>query len=258
MSIHARFWCFLLSVCSCFCQPAAAAQTPVRVAAASNLKFVLDELVRLYRVEHPEITIQMTYGASGKLATQIQQGAPFDLFLSADKRHANELWKRGLCIAAPQVFARGRLVLWSRNEDVSKLQLSDLRAPRFARIAIANPRHAPYGQVARQAMKNSGVWNELEGRLVFGENVAQATQFVRSRNAQVGIIALSLVIHPELASEGGHALVPESLHQPLEQVWVVMKASTQSSIAEQFAHFLQAPSSQGLLQEFGFSVPILN
>tara|TARA_R110000787_G_scaffold123580_9_gene234655 strand:- start:1926 stop:2702 length:777 start_codon:yes stop_codon:yes gene_type:complete len=258
MSIHARLWCLLFSICLLFCTPASAAEVPLRVAAASSLKFVLDELVRLYGKEHPEVALQMTYGASGKLATQIRQGAPFDLFLSADKLRADDLWKQGLCISAPRVFARGRLVLWSRHEDVSKLQLADLRAPRFSRIAIANPRHAPYGQAARQAMKQSGVWSELEDRLVFGENIAQATQFVRSGNAQVGITALSLAVHPELASEGGYALVPESMHQSLEQVWVVMKASSQPSVADQFARFLQTPAAQTLLEKSGFSVPVSN
>jgi molybdate transport system substrate-binding protein len=226
----------------------------VAVAAAADLRFALDEIVRLFRADHPAVEVSVSYGSSGKFLTQIQNGAPYDLYLSADSTYPREIDKAGLAAAPPVTYAVGRIVLWSAGRDASKLTLDDLAAPAIGKVAIANTQHAPYGRRAEEALRARGVWTTVAAKAVFGENISQTAQFVETGNADVGIIALSLAMHPSLAERGGYALIPDNLHQPLEQSLVVLRRGDREAVRE-FAGFIMKPAAQGVLRRYGFQPP---
>ena len=233
--------------------PKASAGDSITIAAASDLKFAMDELVATYQHAHPADAIHVIYGSSGKFSTQIQQGAPFDLFFSADISYPQALAKAGLTAGESKAYAIGRIVLWSSSTDASKLSIVDLADARFDRIAIANPEHAPYGKRAVQALHASGVWEQVKDRLVYGENIAQTAQFVQTGNAKVGIIALSLALNPAFASKGGYAVIPDTLYQPLVQGYVIIRRAAGNPLASRFAHFVDSAAAKKILQHYGFA-----
>lgn len=226
----------------------------ITVAAAADLKFALEEVVALFVKSHPGDRVETLYGSSGKFHTQIQQGAPYDLYFSADIAYPRALAAAGLAASAVKPYAVGRLVLWSPSLDARKLQLADLAAPRFGRIAIANPRHAPYGKRAEEALRAAGVWEQVQDRLVFGENIAQAAQFVQTGNAQIGLLALSLVLNRELVERGGYALIPETLHRPLEQGYIVTRRAAGNPLAARFAQYIDSPTARTVMAKYGFEL----
>ncbi len=225
------------------------------IAAAADLKFAMDEIVSGFKQEHPTDTIIVTYGSSGKFFTQIQQGAPFDIFFSADISFPKELASSGFAASAVQPYAIGRIVLWSSEMDASKMTLASLTNPGISRIAIANPQHAPYGKRAEEALRASGLWDKLQPELVFGENIAQTAQYVQSGNAQIGIIALSLALNPELSKRGGYYLIPEKLHQPLEQGFIITKSGSDKPLAKTFATYMNAKKVRSIMSRYGFVLP---
>lgn len=231
----------------------AAATGLITIAAAADLKFAMDDIVTAFKQTHPTDTVQVVYGSSGQFYTQIRQGAPFDLYFAADIAYPQALAKAGLAASVPTRYATGRIVLWSATVDASKLSLQDLVKPAFDRIAIANPDHAPYGKRAVQALHASGVWDRVEHKLVYGENIAQTAQFVQTGNARIGIIALSLAMNPAFASHGGYALIPARLHEPLEQGFVITRRAAGNPLALAFAHFIDSPPAQAILQRYGFA-----
>lgn len=227
----------------------------ITVAAAADLKFAMHDIVTAFKAANPGDEIEVIYGSSGKFKTQIQQGAPFDLFMSADIAFARELARAGFAATEAKAYALGRIVLWSSSQDASKMTLANLTDSKITRISIANPKHAPYGKRAEEALRASGLWEKVEHKLVYGENVAHAAQFVQSGNAQVGIIALALALSPELASKGAYAAVPDKLHTPLEQGVIVTKRAQGSLLARRFADYLSTPAAHALLVRYGFVVP---
>lgn len=229
----------------------------ITIAAAADLKFAMDELVADFRASHPEDRIEVAYGSSGKFHTQIQQGAPFDLYFSADIAFPRELVALGLAASEVRLYAIGRIVIWSALEDASRLTLADLAEPRFRRIAIANPEHAPYGKRAVEALQATGIWEAVQPRLVLGENIAQTAQFVQTGNAQVGIIALSLALNPELSSRGAHALIPDNLHEPLEQGFIITRRAQGNTLARAFAAYIESPPARAIMTRYGFVLPEL-
>jgi molybdate transport system substrate-binding protein len=236
-----------------FCLPA---QT-VRVAAASDLQFAMPELAARYEKEDGA-KIELSFGSSGNFFAQIQNGAPFALFFSADRSYAEKLIAAGQ--ADPKslyVYALGRLVLWAPSDANLKLTekgLSALTDPRVQKIAIANPQHAPYGRAAVAALKNAGLYERLKPKLVFGENISQAAQFAQSGNAQVGVIALSLALS-ETMKNGERWIVPADLHPPLEQAAVLLSAGRNKSPAEGFLEFVKSESGRAVLARYGFTAP---
>ena len=249
--IVARLLCaFVLAVLSSTLH----ADQRLAIAAASDLKFALDEVVEKFRTEQPGAVVDVSYGSSGNFKTQILQGAPFDLYFSADIAYVHELAQAGL-VGQVQPHATGRIVLWSARSDASTLRLADLRRPEFSRIAIANPRHAPYGLRAQQALQSAGLWAELEPRIVYGENVAQAAQFVESGNAPVGIIALALALNPTLAELGGYCLIPADLHEPLLQGYAITRHGADNALAHAFAAHVETPAARAILVRYGFALP---
>ncbi|MEI7816934.1 MAG: molybdate ABC transporter substrate-binding protein [Desulfuromonadales bacterium] len=227
----------------------------ITVAAAADLKFAMDEIVTGFNKSHPGDEVQVVYGSSGKFHTQIQQGAPYDLFFSADISYPLELAKQGLAASDVKPYAVGRIVIWSNSLDASIMTMKSLTDPKITRIAIANPKHAPYGKRAEEALKASGMLDKVQSKLVFGENIAHTTQFVQTGNAQVGIIALSLAVNPELARKGGYYLIPENLHKPLEQGYVVTRLGGNKPLAKLFAVYIASKQSRGVMAKYGFVLP---
>lgn len=227
----------------------------ITVAAAADLKYALEEILVEFRRANPGEEIETSYGSSGKFHTQIRQGAPFDLFLSADIDYPRQLAKEGLAAAPAIPYAVGRIALWSIARDARRMTLADLADPGIRKIAIANPKHAPYGKRAEEALRAAGVWSQVESRLVMGENIAQVAQFVQSGNADAGIIALSLALHQELAARGSHALIPEGLHQPLEQGFIITRRAAANPLAQRFADFMGSPAARRILVRWGFALP---
>jgi molybdate transport system substrate-binding protein len=238
-----------------FAMQGAHAGEKITIAAAADLKFALDEIVGLFNRTHPTDRVETVYGSSGKFHTQIRQGAPFDLYFSADIAYPRKLEEQGFAASEVQPYALGRIVLWSPSRDASKMTLADLADSSMRKIAIANPKHAPYGKRAEEALKAAGVWEKVEARLVYGENIAQAAQFVQSGNAQIGIIALSLALSPELAKQGGYALISDRLHQPLEQGFIVTRRAADNPLAQAFARFMVGKEARAVMSRYGFVLP---
>ena len=246
--------------------PAAAADAPtpprtrtLRIAAAADLKFALDELLKDFRVKHPDARIDVTYGSSGNFLAQLSQGAPFDVFLSADMSYPRKLVEQGL-VEENGVFAYavGYLALWVRRDSplpVEKLGMKALLEPAAKHIAIANPQHAPYGRAAEAALKSQGLHAALEGKLVLGENVAQAAQFAQSGAAEVGIIALSLALAPAMKEQGRYWKVPSSAYPRMEQGGALLKKAEDPELARQFRDALLDARSRPLLERYGFTPP---
>ncbi|MBV8815998.1 MAG: molybdate ABC transporter substrate-binding protein [Verrucomicrobia bacterium] len=227
----------------------------VTIAAAADLKFAMDEIVSAFKSTNPGADVGVVYGSSGNFYTQLKQGAPYDLFFSADIAYPRDLVNSGLAASEVKPYAFGRIVLWSASLDASRMTLESLTDPKITRIAIANPKHAPYGQRAEEALRSAGLWEKIEPKLVYGENIAQTAQFVQTGNAQVGIIALSLAVSPELASKGGYWLVPENLHQPLEQGYVITKRAENNALARRFADYIAGKDARAIMIKYGFVLP---
>ena len=227
----------------------------ITIAAAADLKFAMDEIVTGFNKSYSGHQVEIIYGSSGKFFTQIQQGAPYDLYFSADINYPHELARKGFTSSDVTSYAVGRVVIWSNSMDASKMTLARLTDSNIIKIAIANPKHAPYGKRAEEALKASGMWDKVQSKLVFGENIAHTAQFVQTGNAQVGIIALSLVLSPELAKKGSYYLIPDTLHQPLEQGYVITKSGAGKSLAKKFANYMRAKEGRNIMTRYGFVLP---
>jgi molybdate transport system substrate-binding protein len=227
----------------------------ITIAAAADLKFAMDEIVVKFKRENPGNDVEVIYGSSGKFHTQIQQGAPYDLYFSADISFPRELVKNGFATSEVAPYALGRIVLWSATMNANQMTLESLTDVSIKHIAIANPKHAPYGKRAEEALRASGLWDKLEPKLVYGENIAHAAQFVQTGNAQVGIIALSLAVNPELANQGGYWLIPDTLHAPLEQGFVITKRAEKNTLARKFADYMRSSATRSIMSKYGFVIP---
>lgn len=226
----------------------------VRVAAAADLKFALDEVIAQFRERNPGVRVEPAYGSSGNMHAQLRQRAPYDVYLSADMAYARDLVSRGIG-ARDDLFAyaRGRLVVWVPMDSPLPIERVGVRALSGAqRIAIANPRHAPYGRAAEAAMRRAGVWATVARRLVLAENVAQAAQFVESGAADAGIIAKSLVLATALRSSGRYRDIPEDMHPAIEQGGLILPWAASRDAAVRFTHFLTSVEGRKILTGFGF------
>ena len=235
--------------------PALAADK-LTIAAAADLKYCFDEIVADFKKTHAGADIDVTYGSSGNFKTQIEQGAPFDLYFSADIEFPRELVRAGFASSDVERYAIGRIVLWSPTLDATKLRLGDLARSEITKVAIANPQHAPYGKRAEEALRASGVWEKVEPKLVFGENIAQTAQFVQSGNAQVGILAFSLVLSPEMAGKGTYSLIPDNLHKPIEQGFIITKRAAGNMLAKTFADYIGLRTTRQRMASYGFALPV--
>lgn len=222
------------------------------VLAASDLVAALPELARLFEVR-TGIRADLVLGSSGNLAAQIEQGAPADLYLSANSHFVDRLEGRGhLVPGTRRDYAMGRLALVSAPDRPLPDGLPDLARPGFQVIALANPEHAPYGTAAREALESAGIWDDLRPRLVYAENIAQATQFVRTGNADAGIVALGVILGDR---DWPHRLVEAHRHDPLLQAAAVIRGTRREMAARAFLEFLVGPDGQAILARYGFEPP---
>jgi molybdate transport system substrate-binding protein len=231
----------------------------VRVAAAADLKFALPDVVAAFHEAHPDIRVAVSYGASGELFAQLSNGGPFDLFLSADMDYPRRLVADGFADKDSEfLYAIGHLVIWVPRTsplDVERRGVEALLDPTVKKIAIANPRHAPYGRAAEAALKNLGVHDRVRERLVLGENIAQTAQFAQSGAADTGVIALSLALSPTMRAEGKFWRVPADAFPRLDQGGVIMSWARDREAARAFRAFLLSSEGKALLRRFGFALP---
>lgn len=231
----------------------------VRVAAASDLKFALDELVKVYHEQRPNAQVRVTYGSSGNFFAQLVNRAPFDMYLSADLDYPRRLIERGLADKDSEFrYARGHLVVWVRKQlplDVEGLGIKALLDPSVHKIAIANPTHAPYGRAAESALKSLDVYDQVKDKLVLGENVAQAAQFVQTGSAEVGVIGLSLAMAPAMRHEGRFWPVPLEASLTLEQGGVILSWARDRQAADDIRTFLLSGQARAILKQYGFEAP---
>lgn len=227
-----------------------------KIAAASDLRFALGDILEVYQQAYPEHEFEVTYGSSGKMTTQILNGAPYDIFFSADMSFLQKLSQEGFAVTSPEVYAIGRIVIWSNTLNASKLTLEQLATEsRIRRIAIAQPSHAPYGQRAKEALQAQGAWEKVQPKLVFGENIAHAAQMVESGAADVGIIALSLAKFPEMARQPYH-LIDKKFNKPLTQGYIVTRRGEDNRPVADFARFMETYPVHQIMENYGFVMPI--
>ena len=237
--------------------PTFALADEITVAAAADLTFAFKDVAAKFHQQSGD-TAKLSFGSSGNFFSQIQNGAPFDLFFSADIGYAKKLESAGLIEPGTLYeYAIGKIVLWVPNAstlDVSK-GLAVLNDPSIKKIAIANPEHAPYGRAAMAAMKHDGIYDGVKDKIVLGENISQTAQFVQSGNADIGIVALSLAISPTMKDTGKYFEIPSADYPPIEQAAVVVKSSKKKPLAQKFLSFLRTPEIVALMERYGFTVP---
>jgi molybdate transport system substrate-binding protein len=247
----------VLVVATWFTAPLAAQKAPV-IAAAADLQFTLEEVAAQFKADTGR-EVRLNFGSSGNFVRQLQQGAPFDMFLSADEGFVFQLADAGKTLDRGTLYAEGRIVLFAPSGSTLKVdpKLDDLRAAladgRIQRFAIANPEHAPYGRAAEQALKGQGLWDAIRATLVLGENVSQAAQFATSGSAQGGIFAYSLAISPSVSRLGSYALLPSDWHAPLRQRMVLMRGAGET--AQAFYRYVQTPAARAVFRKYGFVLP---
>lgn len=231
----------------------------VRVAAAADLKFALDDISAAFRTQHPDITVQVSYGSSGNFFAQLSNRAPFDMFFSADVDYPRQLIAQGVAAKDTEfLYAVGRLVVWVPRAsalDLTRLGMHALADPAVRKIAIANPKHAPYGRAAEAAMKTLGVYETVRERLVYGENIAQTAQFVQTGAADIGIIALSLAVAPVLKDDGRYWEVPLESYPRIEQGGVILSWATDATAAQAVRAFVLGAEGRAILERYGFFLP---
>jgi len=242
----------LLPLFSC-----AATRAPLRIAAAADLRYALEELIRGFRAQHGGVAIEPVYGSSGTFYSELLNHAPFDLFLSADVTYPRKLAEQSMVMPGSEfTYAVGRIVLWtSRGSgiDVDRLHLEAVRAEVVRHVAIANPAHAPYGRAAVAALQSAGMYDAVKGKLVMGENISQAFQLVQSGAAEVGLVALSLAMAPGMDAKGVYWEVPADSYPPITQGGAILKWARQADAARQFRTFLLSAEGRAILRRYGFS-----
>lgn len=224
----------------------------ITVSAASDLKDVFPKLAQLWEQETGHRVV-FNFGSTGQLAQQITRGAPVDLFAAANRQFVEELDEKGLVFSETKaLYGVGRITLWQREEGSLEInQLEDLLKPEVQRVAIANPNHAPYGTAAREALTTAGLWEELQPKLILGENISQTQQYAMTGNVDVAIAALSISVE----KPGQWVLIPDGLHNPLEQMLAVPKNAPHPQEAKQFAAFINGEQGRPLMEKYGFVVP---
>ena len=238
-------------------RPTASAVPTVRVAAAANLKFALDEVAARLARRQSSIRVEATYGSSGSMHAQLRQRAPYDVYLAADVEYPRDLVSRSIGSDGDLfTYAVGRIVVWVPNRSMLTIERDGLGAlVGAARIAIANPRHAPYGKAAEAALRNAGIWDRVSGKLALGQNVAQAAQFVQSGAADAGIVAKSLAFAPVMRAAGRFWEIPENTHPRLTQGGLILPWAVSRDGAVRLRDYLLSDEGRQLLAARGFGLP---
>ena len=236
------------------CKREAPADATVKVAAAADLAFAFKDVATAFEKKTGK-KVTFTFGSTGNLAKQIDEGAKYDLFAAANVSYVDEVVKAGACDPSTKApYARGRVVVWWRSEGAvaAPKSVADLADARFVKIAIANPEHAPYGQAAEQALVTAGVWDAVKPKLVYGENVQQTLKYAQTGNVEAAIVALSLA----MVTEGGQYLaIDDAMHKPIEQALVVCTRGGNAQGGRDFAAFTQSAEGRPIMRRFGFLLP---
>ena len=227
----------------------------VNVAAAANLRYVLEEIKTAYVKQNPKAKVNLTFGASGMLVQQIQNGASFDLFMAADNEFPLKLKEKGLTTGNMSAYAFGKLAIYSITLDVEKQGLAALKDPSVKKIAIANPATAPYGERAVELLKTLKLYDSLKPKIITGENISQTAQFAFTGNAEIGFIALSLALAPEMAGKGNYYIVPQNQYKPIEQACILIKTPVVNNEAYKFRKFILSTATKAIWEKFGYAVP---
>ena len=226
-------------------------QREVIVAAAADLVFAFREIAPLFEQQH-QAKVTLTFGSTGQLAQQIQHGAPVDVFFAANVAFVEDLRAKGVVLAdSVEPYAQGRIVLATHRNRQALASVRDLTREDVRRISIANPKHAPYGMAAREALVSAGVWGQVQPKLVYGENIRQALQFLETQNVDAAIISLSLADAPDIR----FSLIDPSLHRPIVQAAAVTARSRQPDLARAFIRFVNGPQGRPIMKRFGFLLP---
>jgi molybdate transport system substrate-binding protein len=222
------------------------------VAAASDLTPAFEEIGRDFEASH-KIKLVFVFGSTGMLTRQIENGAPFDVFAAANVSYIDQLEQKDLIVSGTKsIYARGRIAMWTTADSAIKLEkIEDLARPEVQRIAIANPDHAPYGQAARDALTTAGLWQTVQPKLVYADNIRQTLQFAETGNVEVAILALSLSVN----SKGRWVLIPEELHKPIDQGMGIIKGTQHEQAARAFSDFVKGAKGREILKKFGFTFP---
>ncbi|MDT8317370.1 MAG: molybdate ABC transporter substrate-binding protein [bacterium] len=232
---------------------AVAGQDVLSVAAASNLTYVMPAIIKKFEGRHKDIKVRLSLASTGNIYSQIKNGAPFDIFLSADRERPDLLFDAGMTRGEPFTYASGGLVLWSDKEISFVEGLFVLSSPMIKKISIANPRHAPYGAAAKNALETAGLWEVLRPKFIYGENVGQAAQFVKSGSVQIGFIAESMLKSP--AMQGGSSyILPAGSYDAITQRGVIIKRDKSLAPAMLFRDFLLSDEAKAIFKEFGYGV----
>ncbi len=229
----------------------------ITVFAASDLRFALDEVKEKFLKQNKKSEVEMIYGSSGKGMHQIENGAPYHIYFSANMAFVEKLFAQGDIVTEPKLYAVGRIVLWSKHKNFNpELGFDNLKEPWVNKIAIANPSHAPYGEKAKQAMQKAGIYDEIKEKLVLGENISQTAGFIASEAADIGVIALSLALAPTIADTQNrdYFLIDAALHEPLMQGYGITKAGSSIELSQKFYDFLQTKEADEIMKKYGFGV----
>lgn len=245
-----RISCILLVLLS-FCSIQA---QKVNVAAAANLRYVLEDIKTAYLKTSPKTKVNLTFGSSGTLVQQIANGASFDFFLAADNEFPLKLKEKGLTVGPMTTYAFGKLVLYSTTLDVEQMGLDALQNPSVKKIAVANPETAPYGERSVELLKKLGLYEKAKAKLVIAENISQAAQYAFTGNAEIGFMALSLALAPEMAGKGSCFVVPAKWYKPVEQACILIKTPTLNTGAAKFRAFVLSKATKPIWEKFGYTV----
>jgi len=246
----------LVTLFAAFLLAGSCAAQSITVAAAADLQFAMQEIAAQFQKETGK-EVKMVNGSSGNFFQQIQNGAPFDMFFSANLDYPKKLQAAGLTeLGSYYEYAKGKIVIWVPKESTLDLGsgLKVLLAPTVKKIAVANPEHAPYGQAAVAAMQKEGVYDQVKDKFVLGENISQTASFVVSGSADVGIVAMSLVLSPNMKGKGHYAEVPANDYPPIKQACVILRSSKSKGTAEQFLSFVKSSAVTEILKKYGFDV----
>jgi molybdate transport system substrate-binding protein len=220
------------------------------ISASANVQYALKEIVDNFKKKYPDVDVKVSISSSGKLTAQIERGAPFDIFLSADMKYPMYLYKKGLAVTKPKVYAEGILVLWSM-----KHKLKDIKdIVKFRRIAIPDPKTAPYGRASLEALKYFKLYDKVKRKLVYGESVGQASQYIFNRLVDAGFTAKSVVLSPNIKNKGYWIEIDRKAYKPIKQAVVILKHGKNNKYAKEFFHYLFSNETQNILMKYGYRI----
>jgi len=242
-------WCWLPILLGA-CQPAN--YQGITIATAANVQYAMQDLIQAFTAQEG-IACQTVVSSSGKLTAQIKEGAPFELFVSANMKYPQSLHRQGFTLEPPKVYAQGKLVLWTQHTDLLP-SMQTLNHPKVQHVALANPKTAPYGEAALQAIQKMGLATQLKEKLVFGESISQTNQFIMSQSAEIGFTAKSVVVSPKLKGKGKWIEINKAFYQPIDQGVVLVKSVDTKKVAQarKFYQFLFSETAQKILQKYGY------